>query len=410
VLGADRRCIVSPISGTIEPGRPAAAGAKSLTIVSDGSPAWLPLEEVIRDWRSQPRERLEDLLYAAGLEGLPTRLSTAAIGPDDVADVVLNAVAADAYEPSAALLLGGRHEHLAEAAGILRALYPGARLHLAIDDRSERLLSSLRRSLHDVPLAWHRLPARYPQQMEVLLHDAVCARRRAPGASALQSGTLVLDLQKALALRDAVAAGRPAVTRIVALCGPGFVRNPHLRVRIGTPLAELTGRYLLPDVACRVVENSLLRGSTLDPAAWAVAPSCSALIAVPEHPSGELLSFARPGLHKDSYSRTFVAGLLPLAKSADTNLHGEKRPCIACGFCESVCPARIMPHLLHRYVQRDFVDETLIRFGIERCIDCNLCTYVCTSKIDVASLLRAGKEKLAAEGLLGSAPAPEAAP
>jgi Na+-transporting NADH:ubiquinone oxidoreductase subunit A len=73
-----------------------------------------------------------------------------------------------------------------------------------------------------------------------------------------------------------------------------------------------------------------------------------------------------------------------------------------------VCPARILPNLLHRYVQRSIIDENLARFGIWRCIDCNLCTYVCTSKIDLAALMREGKEKLKKEGIAD--PRPQVAP
>jgi len=40
-----------------------------------------------------------------------------------------------------------------------------------------------------------------------------------------------------------------------------------------------------------------------------------------------------------------------------------------------------------------------VRFQIFRCIDCNLCSYVCTSKIPLGRLLREGKEKLRREGL-----------
>jgi Na+-translocating ferredoxin:NAD+ oxidoreductase RnfC subunit len=48
-------------------------------------------------------------------------------------------------------------------------------------------------------------------------------------------------------------------------------------------------------------------------------------------------------------------------------------------------------------VKRAIIDATILRYGITRCIDCNLCSYVCTSKIDVAFLLRQGKARLAAE-------------
>ena len=83
----------------------------------------------------------------------------------------------------------------------------------------------------------------------------------------------------------------------------------------------------------------------------------------------------------------------------DTNIHGEHRPCIACTYCDNVCPVGILPHLLHRYVQRGVIDETIVRYRIFDCIDCNLCTYVCTSKIPLAQLMRKGKDSLKAEGL-----------
>jgi electron transport complex protein RnfC len=401
ILGAHRRFVLSPVSGTVAEVRRLKPSGSVVAISADGSPVWQPVLPVIHDWRGQPRERLEDLLYAAGLGGLPTRLGSAPIGPDEVENVVVSAVADDIYNLDAAVVLDGRLGQLAESLDILRALYPRAAQHIAIDARGDRVERILRGALTGDSLRWHRLPARYPQHMDVLLHDAVADHPRAPGATAIASGTLALDLQDALAVRDAVAEGRPAISRIVALCGTGFARTPHVRVRVGTRVAEVVRRFLRPDGAYRVVENSLLRGGTLAPAERSIELSTSALIAVPERERSGFLSFARPGLRSDSYSRTFAARLLPLAKSSDTNLHGEPRACIACGFCEAVCPARIMPHLLHRYVQRDFIDETLVRFDIARCIECNLCTYVCTSKIDVASLLRAGKEKLVAEGLLG---------
>jgi Na+-translocating ferredoxin:NAD+ oxidoreductase RnfC subunit len=130
-----------------------------------------------------------------------------------------------------------------------------------------------------------------------------------------------------------------------------------------------------------------------------VDPSFRVLLALPEEQEEPLLPFAQPGFRQDSYSRTFAALVTPFAKSADTNIHGEHRPCIACGYCEEVCPVRILPYLLHRYIHRDVIDENLVRFEIFKCIDCGLCSYVCTSKIPLAEQIREGKERLKAEGL-----------
>jgi len=40
------------------------------------------------------------------------------------------------------------------------------------------------------------------------------------------------------------------------------------------------------------------------------------------------------------------------------------------------------------------IDESLVRYGAFNCIDCNLCTLVCPSKIPLAQAIRETKEKL----------------
>ena len=58
------------------------------------------------------------------------------------------------------------------------------------------------------------------------------------------------------------------------------------------------------------------------------------------------------------------------------------RPCVSCNFCEEVCPARIMPHLLHRYLYSDLITEAE-QARIDLCVQCGLCSYVCPSKLEL---------------------------
>jgi len=379
--------VLATLSGRIEELKAAPwLGGKTrvATIAGDGSADWAALPGRPADWRAASPEALLELARVSGAAALPAR----------AADLVVQAAEDEPHNPNPEVLLEAWGlEALLEGLAILNKAFPGARLHLALHRRrrglAARILEAAGRK--GLSLQAYALAGKYPAAHRAILVPALLGR----GGEAQAA---VLDLQTILHLRDAVVLGKPMLERVVALAGTGFTRRPHLRARIGAPLGELVRPYARPGQESRLVLNSLLAGT----AAAAEAPlpaEASVLIAVAENREGGFLSFAIPGLSSDSRSLTFAAGLLPLPKKADTNLHGEHRACISCGFCEQVCPARILPNILHRYVQKNVIDETLVRFQIFRCIDCNLCSYVCTSKIPLARLMREGKEKLAREGL-----------
>tara|TARA_Y100000031_G_C7981920_1_gene275162 strand:+ start:273 stop:521 length:249 start_codon:yes stop_codon:yes gene_type:complete len=52
-----------------------------------------------------------------------------------------------------------------------------------------------------------------------------------------------------------------------------------------------------------------------------------------------------------------------------------------------------MPTVIDRYIKFG-INETLMQHGIFNCIECNLCSYVCPSKIPLSQNLKAAKIKL----------------
>jgi Na(+)-translocating NADH:ubiquinone oxidoreductase A subunit len=386
-------CVLATLSGRIEELKPAAwlgGKTKVATIAGDGTVEWAPLDGHSPDWRAASSEALRGRILRSGAAVLPARAS----------HLVVQAVEDEAHNANPEVLeqVWGL-QALVEGLAILLKALPGARLHLALNRRRRALAARVEQAAGKagLPLQVYELDGKYPQAHRAILLPTLLGRSRGAGQHSAREAA-VLDLQSLLHARDAVALGKPMLERVVALAGTGFARRPHLRARIGTPLGELARPYLASGPENRLVLNSLIAGTAVSVESPLPAEA-GLLIAVPENKEGELLSFAIPGLASDSRSLTFAAGLLPLPKKPDTNLHGEHRACISCGFCEDVCPVRIMPNLLHRYVQKNLIDETLVRFQIFKCIDCNLCSYVCTSKIPLARLMREGKERLAKEGL-----------
>ncbi|MBI4650240.1 4Fe-4S dicluster domain-containing protein [Candidatus Desantisbacteria bacterium] len=172
-----------------------------------------------------------------------------------------------------------------------------------------------------------------------------------------------------------------------------------MKVRFGTPVSEVLSGRLKENIPSRIIINSLLTGFQLKDFKFPIDKKFSQIIAIPEKTDREFLPFLSSGKKSDSFTNTFLAKILPVFnKLPDTNIHGEKRPCISCGFCEDVCPVRIIPHLLYKYINKGIIDETLKKYEIFNCINCCLCSYVCPSKIPLFERIKEGQEKLLKQG------------
>lgn len=74
-------------------------------------------------------------------------------------------------------------------------------------------------------------------------------------------------------------------------------------------------------------------------------------------------------------------------------------PCINCGACVLVCPARLSPSTLSRYAEFA-LHERCRKENIDSCLDCGLCGYVCVARRPVLQYIRLAKEKLAEQDAL----------
>ena len=403
VLASPTDAVGSPVICT-------AKGSASLdegtVVVQTSGDQALPVLDAQPEWENLPPEDLEDRLYRTGSccaapSGIPTRHQSSPVGPKDIEQIIVYFSTSDLYGTKPETILGdrGAAEILAGIA-ILQKIMTGAHAHIVVGKGDDALLQTLREESAATTnsISLHVSANKYPQENEAVLVASVLDRDYPYGFAAIHSGVLVIDLRGILQVHDALVGGRLFAERLIAIHGAGFRENVHITVRIGTPIQSIVDAYGVPGVESRIVYNSVMSGDAVSDPGATVGSDCTAIIALPVG-GNELLPFASPGLHKDSITRTFVASFLPIRVDADTNLHGEQRPCLSCGYCEQVCPVGLLPYVLHRYVQRDMVDEKLVRYGVFDCVDCNLCSYVCPSKIPLARLLTEGKRKLIDEGL-----------
>jgi electron transport complex protein RnfC len=80
-------------------------------------------------------------------------------------------------------------------------------------------------------------------------------------------------------------------------------------------------------------------------------------------------------------------------------------PCINCGECVRVCPARMQVNLLVRYLEVQKYEEAEEAYDLHACIECGLCSYVCAARIPIVQHITLAKHELArirrAEGTNG---------
>lgn len=191
------------------------------------------------------------------------------------------------------------------------------------------------------------------------------------------------------------------------------------------PLAvkAATGRENPADAVClaahelfalgRVAETGLPLSET------AISVGEAVFVAKIGTPAGELLKAA--GLKADDGDRVVLGGpmrgraLYSLAQGIGQVDYGlfvigrkdfppvSDAPCLNCGECAMVCPARILPGMLSRFAEFKLFEKAG-DYHLDACIDCGLCGFVCPGRRPVLQYIRLAKKELADTACLPSEP------
>ncbi|MHC4215650.1 MAG: 4Fe-4S dicluster domain-containing protein [Planctomycetota bacterium] len=417
IIGRDDESVSSPVhssvNGTVvEIEKIEYLGNETTAIVieSDGTDERQSLKGHSLNWEVLSAETISELIYLSGVSssgsgGIPTSFNSSVIGPEEVEDVIVQGVCSESHNPCLGYLLGGEgFSRFVAGLEILKKLMPRARFHLALDEDQKSLFREVSEHLPNGDFVdVVRLPSKYPVDRDEILTSLVLGKEFPWGYLAANIGVIVLDIQSVLHVYEAVVEGKALIERAIALCGPGFIKPIHVHARIGSSLEDVVKGKVDSEKELRFVTDSVIAGESFSDLSLPINRSTKSIISLIEAREREFLAFALPGFKKDAYARTsfsriFKKGSTLFQKTCGTNVKGEHRPCIFCGFCESVCPVGIIPHHLFHYVEREIIDESLLTFKIFKCIECNLCNYVCPSKIHIAQFISEGKVKLAEEG------------
>jgi len=355
------------VSGTVvavEP-RPHIRGGEVMAIVIendfqdtmiDAQKNDLPLEQLdINDILHSIREAGIVGMGGAAFPGNVKALSS--MGKVDT--LIANACECEPYITADDSLLRTTPKQVLEGMKILRYVLKPERVVLAVEDNKALAIEKVKQYLPDFPeIELQILPTRYPQGAEKQLVQALTGREVPSGQLPASVGCAVFNVSTYAAIYRAVRLGTPLTERIVTISGEAIKEPQNFIVRIGTPFYDLIEKAGgLNDLTERVISG------------------------------GPMMGFAQSDLSVPVIKAT--NSILCLLK--DENGAAENPVCLRCGKCVGVCPMRLQPLYLYRYVNAERIDE-LNRLHLMDCIECGSCAFTCPGKLPLVETFRKGKK------------------
>jgi electron transport complex protein RnfC len=350
---------------------PSGLQATCIVIATDGEDRRESAAPAGVDYRQTDPARLLELIRQSGIVGLggagfPTQVKLNT-GQRNIELLVINGAECEPYISCDNRLLQERAAEVIEGVRILCHIVKPATCVIAIEDDMPEAGKALRAALLAVNESAIRLvevPAIYPTGGERQLIRVLTGREVPSQGLPADIGVICQNVGTAAAVYNAVARGRPLLSRIVTVSGTGIARPGNIEALIGTPVSHLVaacGGYT------RDVERLLI--------------------------GGPMMGYA---IGSDAIPVVKTSNCILAVTHAEMPPPPPPQPCIRCGRCTEVCPADLLPQQLYWYARSDNHDAAQ-DYDLFDCIECGCCAYVCPSHIPLVQYYRHAKTAIWAQ-------------
>jgi len=306
---------------------------------------------------------LLEIIHEAGIIGLggagfPTHVKLAPPAEFPIKNLVVNATEGEPYDTADERLLVEKTANLLRGVNVLKKILGNPKVTIATKVSKAEAIPKLQEVFGNEPdttvVAGH---FKYQQGDASILQKALFGYETPPTKRSYEMGCIVQNVATINAIANAVFEGEPLISRVVALNGD-IAQPKNLLVKIGTPISNIFNQNNIDMTNIgQVVVGGVMMGHTIPTTEAPITKRSSSIIAFSE-------------------SR---------CKKAQ-----KQTACIHCAKCISACPVRLHPIMIYKAIMKpDF--DTVDKLWNKDCIGCGTCSYVCPSRIPLASTIMASR-------------------
>ena len=227
---------------------------------------------------------------------------------------------------------------------------------IAVKKYNIKLINTLKKYC-DEKISIFTIKDKYPVGWERYLVDKIIKKKYYKIPS--EVNCIVSNASTIVAINDAVKHNRPLMERMVTITGYSLKNPVNVYCKVGTNISEIID--YIEGIKNKYHRNNIIVGGIMT-------------------------------------GKSIIDDNIVVTKSLNSiiiNPHLDKQDymlnCIGCGKCSNVCPSKLTPTEIQKYLKFKNKEE-LEKLGAQNCIQCGLCSYICPSRINLSFSTLKAKE------------------
>jgi len=317
-----------------------------------------------RPWQEAAPQELIQKIQQCGIvemngEGSPTHLKLSQPSNKTIHTVILNACECEPFIASDTRVLIEKTEDILNGLLILKKITGATSAVIGVDNKLQSVHQALQSWLADPrfkDVSVVKLKNKYPQGAEGPLIYAVTKKAVPRDGSSADAGCMVFSPSTALAVYDAIIDGLPLYQRVISVNGSSIGIPKNYLIRLGTPIRTI-----------------------LDTCNWDMTITKKVISGGP-----------MTGITQSDLDAPIVKTTTGIFVHDKTSPALQDYPCINCGHCVNVCPQKLVPSRIAKYVKQIQMKKAA-EWNFSDCIECGACSYVCPSRINLVHFIKLAK-------------------